>query len=50
LIFKVFNPENFQDVPHKYAPSGIQIEVGNAPDKYEYKSRVFEVQQGTDNE
>lgn len=32
-----------QGVAHKYAPKQIQIEVGLTPEKYDYKSKVFEI-------
>jgi hypothetical protein len=50
FIIKVFDPKNLQNVPHKYAPSQVQIEVGSSPEQYDYKSKVFEVDQDSSEE
>ena len=38
---KVFDPSNMQSVNFLYAPSSVQIEVGDSPDHFNYKSKVF---------
>ena len=47
---KVFDPKNMQNVNHKYAPAKIQIEVGSTPEKYDYKSKVFDIDQESSEE
>lgn len=50
LKLKIFDPKFLQQVSHKYAPNQVQIEVGNSPGKYDYQSRIFDVEQGTSEE
>ena len=46
----MFDPKQMQNVAHKYAPKQIQIEVGSLPDKYDYKSKVFDIDQDSSEE
>ena len=39
-----------QHVNFKYAPAAVQIEIGDAPDKYDYKSKIFAVNQDSSEE
>ena len=40
---KVFNPSRLQLVDFFYSPKQVQLEIGNSPDHYHYKSKVFEM-------
>jgi hypothetical protein len=42
---KIFDPSAFQSVEFKYSPNAIQIEIGMQQNLYNYKSKIFYVDQ-----
>lgn len=49
IVLGVFK-SRYQDDSPLYPPRMIQIEVGNTPDQFHYKSRIFAVRNDTDAE
>ena len=47
FAIKVFDPSDMQNVEFKYAPAMVQLQVGMCPDKYDYESPIFTVNQET---